>query len=127
MGSIFPKMTLSNELSTADLSKIDEEVRMYEEDPLIHDRISPAYSITMLEQGQQLLKQASSLNIPLLLLHGDKDRITSYEASKNFCKASELAQIKLIEGAFHEIHNDLEAPILYETVGQWLEEQITNP
>lgn len=127
LGRFLPKLTLSNELNTSDLSKIEDEVRAYEEDTLIHDQISPSYSITMIEQGGYLLKNASSLKIPLLLLHGTEDKITSSVASQKFSHSTDKAELVLIRGGYHEIHNDLEAPVLYKTLEDWIERQITNP
>ena len=77
---------MPNELDLDFISKDKNEIEAYKNDPLIHDRISPRYSIDFIKTGEWALNHAGDLNIPLLLFHGLKDKITSPDASRHFAK-----------------------------------------
>ncbi len=52
---------------------------------------------------------AASLHLPLLIVHGTADQVTSCEESEAFIQAagSKDKKISLYEGAYHELHNEL--------------------
>ncbi len=122
---IAPSLTMSNELNPNDISRIPEEVLAYINDPLVHDKISPNYSIKFIETGQWALENAQNVNISTLLLHGTGDKIIDYKATKEFAdKSNGLATLKLFEGAYHELHNDLCRDDMLNTVTNWLNSQL---
>ena len=122
---IAPSLTMSNELNPNDISRISEEVLAYINDPLVHDKISPNYSIKFIETGQWALENAQNVNISTLLLHGTGDKIIDYKATKEFAdKSNGLTTLKLFEGAYHELHNDLCRDDMLNTVTNWLNSQL---
>ena len=124
---IAPGLTMSNELNPNDISRISEEVAAYVNDPLVHNKISPNYSIKFIETGQWALDNAQKLNLPTLLLHGTGDKIIDYKATKEFAANSNgKATIKLFDGAYHELHNDLCRDEMLNTITDWLNIQLEN-
>ena len=121
LGGIWPSMTMANEIDAAHLSRIEEEVRAYSQDPLVHDRVSPAYSIEFITKGEWALKHAGELRLPMLLLHGTSDRLTDWKASQEFAeKAGSIVEFLSIEGGYHELHHDLEKDRVLEKVVSWI-------
>ncbi|VGO15833.1 Monoacylglycerol lipase [Pontiella desulfatans] len=89
------------------LSRDINVVRSYRNDPLTHDRISPSLATAMVRFGQWNIEHASDFPCPLLLMHGDADRITSAEASREFANiAGDRCTLKIWDGFYHEIHNE---------------------
>jgi alpha-beta hydrolase superfamily lysophospholipase len=122
---IAPGLTMSNELDANDISRIPEEVLAYVNDPLVHDKISPNYSIKFIETGQWALYHAQDLQVNTLLLHGTGDKIIDHKATKEFAdKSNGKASIKLFEGAYHELHNDLCREKMLVTITDWLNSQL---
>ncbi len=122
---IAPGLTMSNELNPNDISRISEEVLAYVNDPLVHDKISPNYSIKFIETGQWALEHASELQVNTLFLHGTGDKIIDHKATKEFADNSNgMASIKLFEGAYHELHNDLCREKMLVTITDWLNSQL---
>ncbi len=122
---IAPSTTIPSGLEVEAISRDQSEVQKYLNDPLVHDKISPNYSITMINTGEWLIKNAKKLNRPLLLLHGTSDRLTSYEASQEFCKNSNNnASLELFENGYHELHNDLCKEEMIETIVRWIKTQL---
>lgn len=106
---ILPSITLHNELELKYLSHDQRVVEAYQNDPLVHDWISARTYASMTEAGQYALAHAAQLNIPLLLMHGSEDHMTSATASAKFTKsAGDKCHFKLWEGMYHELHNELE-------------------
>jgi len=124
---IAPSITMSNELNPNDISHIPEEVQAYISDPLVHNKISPNYSIKFIETGLWALDHAQELQVNTLLLHGTGDKIIDYKATEQFADNSKrMATIKLFEGAYHELHNDLCRDKMLNIITDWLNQQIKN-
>jgi alpha-beta hydrolase superfamily lysophospholipase len=120
MLKMFPSLTLPSELEVEAISRMEHEVKRYNEDPLIHDRISPIYSFPVMAHGRLAIENANKLKVPALLLHGTGDRIIDYRGSVEFSDGSELASLELFEGGYHELHHDLCREEFMETVKKWL-------
>lgn len=123
---IFPSLTMPNELDVMALSKKTDEIEAYQNDPLIHDRVSPAFSLEFMKTGEWAIANAKSLNTSMLLLHGEKDRITSCSASKEFAeKSNGKVTFYPVENGFHELHHDLENEIILPMICEWIQKTIT--
>lgn len=121
VNKIYPAFTQSTNLDTKAISRIEEEVKKYEEDPLVHDNISTMFFLSAYEQGLWALKHAGEFTLPLLIYHGTGDQLTSYKATEAFAnKVNNDVTFKLFEGAFHEIHNDLDQKELFELMKSWI-------
>jgi alpha-beta hydrolase superfamily lysophospholipase len=128
INKIYPSITMPNELDLQFLSKDQTEIDAYKNDPLIHDRVSTRYSLDMMAAGEWAIQHASSLRIPMLLMHGNKDQITSHLASKEFAdKAQGMVTFVAVTNGYHELHHDLEKDMLLTRIGEWIQEQLTKP
>ncbi len=122
---IAPSLTMSNELDVEGISRNKEIVTAYLNDPLNHDKVSPNFSIVFMETAEWAIKNASRLNIPMLLMHGTNDRLTSYKGSEEFAKnAGENVDLKLWEGAYHELHNDILKNEVLDEMIKWTNNQL---
>ncbi|MCK0191880.1 alpha/beta hydrolase [Arenibacter sp. F20364] len=120
MLKIFPSITMSSGLNPQHISRIDQEVEKYIADPLIHDRVSPMYSFPIIEAGEWAVDNAYKLKTQTLLLHGTGDNIIDYTATEKFHKNSNKTQLHLIEGGYHELHNDVGSKNTLDMIGKWL-------
>lgn len=105
---IMPSVTLPLDLDTKALSKDPEEVKKYEQDPLVHNKVSPNYSFPVMEAGEWAIKNANTLKIPTLVMHGVADAIIDYKGSEAFAENSKFTTLQLFEEGYHELHNDYE-------------------
>jgi len=123
---IWPTFSQKNGLDTKALSHDLEVVHSYENDPLVHDRISARMFISIYQAGQWALEHASEFPLSLLLMHGGDDKIISLEASKKFAnKISEKCTFKIWDGLYHEIHNEPEKQEVLAFLINWLNEKIS--
>lgn len=66
------------------------------------------------------------INVPILVLHGDFDKIASCMAAREFVQnAGKITQYSEIEGGFHELHNDKKRQLVFDTIITWLIKQLT--
>ena len=121
---IAPSITMGNELDANDISRDQNEVDKYVNDPLVHDKISPNFSLTFIDTGKWAIENANKLNSPMYLLHGTDDKIIDYKGTQEFANNSEKATLKLYEGGYHELQNDLCKKEMLQDVVNWLNSQM---
>ena len=124
MQKIAPSITLGNELDASDVSRDKEEVKKYINDPLVHDKISPNFSLSFIDAGEWAIQNANSLKTPMLLLHGTGDKIIDYKGTETFANTTEKASLKLYENGYHELQNDLCKQEMLQDVVNWLNSQV---
>ncbi|WP_055437000.1 alpha/beta hydrolase [Lacinutrix algicola] len=117
---VLPSITLLSEIEVEAISSIPNEVERYCEDPLVHDKISPMFLFPVIDAGEYALANASKLRIPTFITHGTGDRIIDYKGSIDFSKQSKFATLKLYNNCYHELHHDVCAQEMMQTITKWL-------
>jgi alpha-beta hydrolase superfamily lysophospholipase len=125
LNSMWPSLTLSNDLDPMELSHDPLVGKAYLEDPLVHGKISVRLSNCAISQGSWALENAGLLNYPTLIMHGTEDRLTSHKASERFAgDAGSLAIFKGWEGLRHEIHNENNKEEVMKFIYKWILENL---
>jgi alpha-beta hydrolase superfamily lysophospholipase len=118
---LWPSLLLSNRLDPQTLSRDLTVVRAYQQDPLVHDRISIRSFHQICEAGAWAMAQAARFPLPLLLIHGSADRLTSPAASRQFAAKAASCTFKLWESFYHEPHHEPEQQELFTFMINWLQ------
>lgn len=122
---IWPSFSQKSGLDTKALSRDLEVVHSYENDPLVHNRISARMFISAYQAGQWALEHASEFSLPLLLMHGGDDNLISVEASREFAnKINENCTLKVWDELYHEIHNEPEKEEVFKFLIGWLDKEV---
>ncbi len=107
MLNVWPSLAMSNGLDLQYLSHDPQVVHAYKEDPLVHDRVTPRLGIGLIDSGEWLMQHAAEFRLPLLLIHGSEDRLTSATATQEFAaQVPGDCTLKIWEGMYHETHNE---------------------
>ena len=114
MHILFPKIRLSNRLDTKDLSKDIKIVDKYKNDSLVHDRISLNLLSEINKTIEKIKNKDYNIEIPVLIIHGKKDKIISYKGSELISKKIKDSKLKLYDNVYHEPHNDNEKKEILE-------------
>lgn len=121
LNNIAPSFSLASGLSQQALSRDPQVVSKYAADPLVHDKISVRLYTGMYSNGLSALDRAAELKIPMLLMHGSADKLTSAKASQEFAqKAGKLVTLRIWDGFYHEIHNEPEKVEVIQTMVDWM-------
>jgi len=126
MDKIKPDFTQESGLDTAALARDPDVVRTYEEDNLVHGKISARLMVEMLNSGLWALDHANEFPLPLLLMHGSADRLTSAQASKDFAAKApaDKVTLKIWDGFYHELHNEPEKDEVFKTIIDWMDNRL---
>ena len=109
MNKLQPTMQMPNGLTLDSLARDPEVIRAYKSDPLVHNKISVRLAVEMLQAGEWALAHAAEFPLPLLLVHGSADEITSAAATQEFAgKVRGDCTLKIWDGFYHETHNEPE-------------------
>ena len=122
---IAPHFRTKNDLELAALSRSEQVVIDYQQDPLNHDQVSLLLGHYLISVGSKLLTPHWSPSVPLLLMHGSGDRICDVEGSRQLSQlASDQITYKEWEGAFHELHHDLVAEEVLAFAKTWIRSEL---
>ena len=122
IGAILPGVLVNNGIKAEDISRDLRAVHHYRTDPLVHDRIGIRLALQIMEAGRKASMSIYKINVPLLVMHGSSDNITSCRASRDFVRnAGERTTFIEWEGGFHELHNDLDQEKVFNSLVDWLD------
>ncbi len=125
MCRLWPRLSMSNEIDPDGLSHDAQVARAYVDDPLVHARVSPRLGIGLIEAGLWLLDHAAEFRLPLLLVHGGADPITSAQATREFAqRVPGDCTCKIWEGLYHETHNEPQKAEVIAFTIEWLKAHI---
>jgi len=129
MNKLQPGMQMANGLALDGLARDPEVIRAYTSDPLVHNKISVRLATGMLDAGEWALAHAAEFPLPLLLVHGTEDILTSAKATEEFAAKvpAGLCTLKLWEGFFHETHNEPERAKVLAFMVNWLQTHAAKP
>jgi alpha-beta hydrolase superfamily lysophospholipase len=119
---IAPQLCVDNGLDARWVARNTQAVHAYENDPLVHRKISAALGAWILDQGQATLAQAAQWQVPTLLLYAGQDRLVSPEGSALFAQRapSHLVTTHVYPAMYHEIFNDPEVDQVFADLRAWL-------
>ncbi|THF73057.1 alpha/beta hydrolase [Cohnella fermenti] len=122
---IYPQYTNHRPLVAERLTSDPEMIRRIAEDPAGHGYITARFFFSVSRAGHWAIANANRLEVPVLLMHGDDDKVTSLEASRQFAeKAGRLCKLVEWPGYRHELHNESERGAVFAVIRQWLNEKI---
>ncbi|BBH24210.1 lysophospholipase [Paenibacillus baekrokdamisoli] len=121
---VLPAYTSKRPLNVDHLTSDPGMMEMYRNDTLGHGNITARFFLSIQSAGLWALKHASEWSIPLLLMHGGSDRVTSINASRQFAQAAG-PNCTFMEwtGFQHELHNESKREEVFTTMIGWLEQR----
>jgi alpha-beta hydrolase superfamily lysophospholipase len=122
---ILPGLLVKSSLDPDGLSRDKKVVDEYLSDPLVHDSILPRLFFEIENFGDKASRSIYKINVPLLVMHGSDDPITSVKLTRNFVmNAGMLTTYKEWPDAYHELHNDIIGQEVFDYVLDWLDQKL---
>ena len=120
-----PWITVSPGIKASQLSHSGAAPRSTKTDPLLHKRISIGLFCGLLRNSNVILHEKYLFNIPILLMHGSADTLTSYQASKTFAQnAGKCATFKKWNEMRHALLNDIGNEAVFQYIMKWLSKNV---
>ncbi len=123
LGSALPGAKVRT-LEVDAVSRDPEVVAKYKADPLVyHGKFPAGISKALLEVGENQPQLAARLTAPLLIVHGEEDRLISVEGSRMLVEnvASTQVVLKVYPELYHEVFNEPEKDRVLDDVTSWIE------
>jgi len=122
IGSIFPDLPI--EAIDADaVSRDPDVVAAYKADPLVYrGKIPAGIGKALLVVSEQMPMLAPGITAPLLVVHGEDDRLVSVEGSRRLVEhvGSRDVELKVYPELFHEVFNEPERDRVIDDVTEWI-------
>ena len=118
-----PVLTLKN----VDFSRDPKAVAALNADPLTAHEVQPAITVAALVRADERLREEfPRITIPVLIMHGTEDKATIYHGSEFFYQTagSKDKTLKLYEGHYHDLLNDLGKETVVRDITSWIDERV---
>ena len=120
---IIPGLQLSNNLITSHLSKDKKIVEKYENDILVHDKISLNLFSEITKTINNVIDRSSRIKIKILIYHGKNDKIISHKGTEKVASLIPNNKFILFKDIFHEPHNDNEKDLVFKELIEFINKQ----
>lgn len=123
LGRIAPGVPVE-QLDADAVSRDPDVVAAYKADPLVYQGKLPAgIARGLFTVGETMPQRAAALTAPLLVVHGDMDRLVPVEGSHLLvdCVGSKDVHLKVYPGLYHEVFNEPERGLVLDDVTSWIE------
>ncbi|SOX51664.1 alpha/beta hydrolase, partial [Mycobacterium ahvazicum] len=126
LGSVLPGVPVQD-LDVDAISRDPAVVAAYKADPLVyHGKIPFGVGRAMLEVSETMPQRAPALTAPLLVVHGECDRLVPVAGSRRLveCVGSTDVTLKVYPGLYHEVFNEPEQDQVLDDVVAWITERL---
>jgi alpha-beta hydrolase superfamily lysophospholipase len=126
LGHVFPHAHVLR-LKNEDFSRDPAVVAAMNADPLIAHETQPTQTVAELVRADERLKnEFSRITLPVLILHGTADKAAKSSGSQAFFDAAGSTDktLKLYEGHFHDLLNDVGREIVMADVTKWIDARL---
>lgn len=114
-------------LKMADFSRDPAWVAQLEADPLTLDETQPVATVAAFARaGERFEREFSRIALPVLIMHGTADKATRPDGSEQFFReaGSTDKTLKLYNGHYHDLLNDLGREQVMDDVADWIEARL---
>lgn len=123
LSRLWPAASLPSGIRPEDLSHDPKVVEAYRRDPLVHRVATARWFTEVLAAQTAALRDAPKLEVPVLIVQGEEDRLAQVAATRAFAAAcgSPSLTLKLYGGLYHETLNELDRKRVWQDILAWLE------
>lgn len=123
LSGLAPALAVPTNLDATAISRDPAVVRAYQDDPFVHGKGTPRFATEIKKTAAETTENAAKITLPLLMIHGDQDKLVNVANTREFFAKVGSADKELIiyEGGYHESHNDIHHEQVTADLERWLE------
>jgi len=114
-------------LKNEDFSRDAAVVDFMNNDPLIAHEVQPTKTVEQLVLAdERLKKELVNIEVPVFIIHGSMDKATKPSGSQYFYDQSRSKDktLKIYEGHYHDMLNDLDKEVVMGDILNWLNKRV---
>ena len=124
MSSIWPGLSMGNELDASKISHDPDVVKAYLDDPLVHDRVTARFFTEFMSAMAETNTNASGIKVPILMQVAGDDHLTDAQSAKTFYEYLDVPDktLHVYDNLYHEIYNETrtEKEAVIDDLEKWL-------
>jgi alpha-beta hydrolase superfamily lysophospholipase len=123
LARVAPRLRLDPKLDLDKLTRDRAMLKAYvEDDPLYQRRITPRLAAEVIAAIGETRRRAGELRVPLLVLHGTADTVTSPAGSRSFVESAGVADkaYKGYDGALHNLFVETNREAVFDDIANWM-------
>jgi alpha-beta hydrolase superfamily lysophospholipase len=123
LGKVAPGLPVE-QLPTDAVSRDPEVVAAYNADPMVfHGKVPAGIAKALIAVGETMPQRAGALTAPLLVVHGEQDKLIHVDGSRHLveCVGSTDVHLKVYPELYHEVFNEPEQAVVLDDVTSWME------
>ncbi|NJR41003.1 MAG: alpha/beta hydrolase [Leptolyngbyaceae cyanobacterium CSU_1_4] len=126
LSQICPRFSLNTGIDEASASRDLAVLQTYARDPLRHNKGTARLATEFLVTTAWVWKHGLDLQVPLLVMHGEADRVTSASASYEFFRQISFSDKKwcAYTDGYHHLHDDFDYLEVLADLGNWLDQHL---
>ncbi len=126
LSKVLPHFSLTAGLAKRLATRNQVALAAYLQDPLRHEWGTARLVTEFFRTVDWINYHAAELRVPLLIMHGTADRVTSPEGSRAFFERVLLPDKEHHEysGAYHDLYDDLDRMTMFNDVEVWLDRHL---
>lgn len=122
---VWPTFSMNSGLNADGLSRDPTVVTAYRTDPLVQGKGTARLGSELGVTQAWVQMHAADLRLPFLMIQGSADMITAPADSSRFYRnaGSTDKELLLVEGAYHEVHNDVGYRETIQRLAAWIDDR----
>jgi len=124
MSSIWPGLSMGNELDASKISHDPDVVKAYLDDPLVHDRVTARFFTEFMSAMDETNTNVSGINVPILMQVAGEDHLTDAQSAKSFFERLDSPDktLHFYDKLYHEVYNETRAEkeTVIDDLEKWL-------
>jgi alpha-beta hydrolase superfamily lysophospholipase len=123
LSRVAPRFTVNLDLDKAAITRDPAEIKAREEDPLWFSTTTARGAVEALGAIERSKAHAADLHLPLLMNHGEEDRIALVSGTRAFFDAVTFPdkELKIYEGGYHDPFCDIDRDQVMADLVDWME------
>lgn len=126
LSKLVPKLRINPKLDVNHLTRDALLQEQYVNDPLFQQRITPRLAAELFDAIRSARANAPKWRLPLLMLHGTADTVTSPRGSQSFVQKAGGSDktYKTYEGAYHNLFVETNRNEVFDDIAAWVGERL---
>jgi len=119
--AFWPAITVRHGITSEMIYADHTSIQKMASDPLLHDKISMRLLFDLNRAGKFAMQNAALIELPILVTHGEHDKISALKTSQEFAiAAGDNATHKIWKDAMHQCHLDTNGAMHWDFYLDWI-------